>query len=174
MKSRAVIALLGLAVSAGAQAEITVQMNKVNKDGTGDSVGTVTVSETRYGVVLTPDLSSLDPGVHGFHLHENGSCEPSTKDGKVTPAGAAGGHYDPKKTGMHGAPWGKGHLGDLPPLYVDKNGNATTAVLAPRLKMKHLDGRALMVHAGGDNFSDEPAPLGGGGSRVACGVAPAK
>jgi Cu-Zn family superoxide dismutase len=26
------------------------------------------------------------------------------------------------------------------------------------------------VHAGGDNHSDHPAVLGGGGARVACGV----
>jgi len=27
-----------------------------------------------------------------------------------------------------------------------------------------------MVHAGGDNFSDQPEPLGGGGPRIGCGV----
>jgi len=27
-----------------------------------------------------------------------------------------------------------------------------------------------MIHAGGDNYSDSPAPLGGGGARIACGV----
>lgn len=27
-----------------------------------------------------------------------------------------------------------------------------------------------MVHAGGDNHSDHPQPLGGGGARFACGV----
>ena len=27
-----------------------------------------------------------------------------------------------------------------------------------------------MVHMGGDNHSDHPAPLGGGGARVACDV----
>jgi Cu-Zn family superoxide dismutase len=26
------------------------------------------------------------------------------------------------------------------------------------------------VHAGGDNYADEPQPLGGGGARTACGV----
>jgi Cu-Zn family superoxide dismutase len=30
--------------------------------------------------------------------------------------------------------------------------------------------RSLMIHAGGDNYADQPAPLGGGGTRVACGV----
>ena len=33
-----------------------------------------------------------------------------------------------------------------------------------------VKGRALMVHMGGDNHSDHPAPLGGGGARMACGV----
>jgi superoxide dismutase, Cu-Zn family len=27
-----------------------------------------------------------------------------------------------------------------------------------------------MIHAGGDNYSDTPAPLDGGGARIACGV----
>jgi Cu-Zn family superoxide dismutase len=27
-----------------------------------------------------------------------------------------------------------------------------------------------MIHAGGDNYADQPKPLGGGGERIACGV----
>ncbi len=65
---------------------------------------------------------------------------------------------------------GKGHLGDLPVLTVGADGTASTAVTAPRLKMSDVKGRSLMIHAGGDNYSDQPAPLGGGGARVACGV----
>ena len=38
--------------------------------------------------------------------------------------------------------------------------------------MDDLEGRAVMIHAGGDNYSDQPKPLGGGGARVACGVVP--
>ena len=61
-------------------------------------------------------------------------------------------------------------MGDLPALYVDPQGNATSPVLAPRLKMADLKRRSLMIHMAGDNYSDHPAPLGGGGARVACGV----
>jgi Cu-Zn family superoxide dismutase len=43
-------------------------------------------------------------------------------------------------------------------------------VLAPRLKLSDVKGKALMVHAGGDNHSDHPAPLGGGGARIVCGI----
>ena len=39
-----------------------------------------------------------------------------------------------------------------------------------RLKTTDLAGRAIIIHAGGDNYSDNPKKLGGGGARVACGV----
>jgi Cu-Zn family superoxide dismutase len=92
------------------------------------------------------------------------------KDSKQVPGLAAGGHYDPANAGKHEGPEGKGHLGDLPALTVGADGTASTAVTAPRLKMADIKGRSLMIHAGGDNYSDQPAPLGGGGARVACGV----
>ncbi len=153
-----------------AHAGIIVQMNTVDEKGIGKSVGQVVIDETPYGVVFSPSLAGLPPGLHGFHVHEYPSCEPKEKDGKMVPALAAGGHYDPSATKRHGLPWGDGHLGDLPALFVDSAGNATNPVLAPRLKITDLKGRSLMVHAGGDNHSDHPAPLGGGGARLLCGV----
>jgi Cu-Zn family superoxide dismutase len=36
--------------------------------------------------------------------------------------------------------------------------------------LEAVRGHALVIHAGGDNFSDQPAPLGGGGARIACGA----
>ncbi len=50
------------------------------------------------------------------------------------------------------------------------DGKATYPVLAPRLKASEFPGHALMIHAGGDNHSDHPLPLGGGGGRIVCGV----
>ena len=167
---RIVVAALLSIASVGVYADVVVPMNLVDEKGVGASVGEVTISESKYGLVFTPSLHGLAPGIHGFHLHQNPSCEPKEKDGKMVAALAAGGHYDPAATNKHGTPWGEGHLGDLPPLYVDTNGSATQPVLAPRLKLSDLNGRALMVHAGGDNHSDHPAALGGGGARVSCGV----
>lgn len=157
------------AVSASAD-EVMVPMKMVDEKGAGENVGQVAVSQTQYGLVFAPSLKGLPPGLHGFHVHQNPSCEPKEKDGKMVPAGAAGGHYDPAATNAHGTPWGEGHLGDLPALYVDAQGAATQPVLAPRLKLADVKGRALMVHAGADNYSDQPAALGGGGARVACGI----
>ena len=54
----------------------------------------------------------------------------------------------------------------------DKDGMAMNPVLGPRVKLADLAGHSLMIHAGGDNHSDHPMPLGGGGARIACGVVP--
>ena len=163
-------ALLFSISASSVSAGVVVPMNLVDEKGIGASIGQVTITETRYGLVFTPSLKGLAPGLHGFHLHQNPSCAPKEKDGKMVAALAAGGHYDPAGADRHGTPWGDGHLGDLPPLYVDAYGAASQPVLAPRLKMRDLAGRSLMVHAGGDNHADHPAALGGGGARVTCGV----
>ncbi|HWR96525.1 MAG TPA: superoxide dismutase [Cu-Zn] SodC [Arenimonas sp.] len=171
MKTQLITFLLASSGLAGVHAaDRVVSMDLVDTAGKQAWVGEVTVSETPYGLLFTPQLRALPPGLHGFHLHENPSCGPKEKDGKPVAALAAGGHYDPAKTGRHDSPWGDGHLGDLPPLFVDAEGSAIQPVLAPRLKMADIGGRALMLHAGGDNHADHPAPLGGGGARIACGV----
>ncbi len=153
-----------------AMADTVVQMSMVDAKGVGASVGQVSITESKYGMVFSPSLKGLPPGLHGFHLHQNPSCAPKEKDGKMVPALATGGHYDPSDSKRHDTPWGDGHLGDLPPLFVDTEGNANQPVLAPRLKIADIAGHSLMVHVGGDNHADHPAILGGGGARMACGV----
>ena len=167
-----VLAILGTIATAANAESIVVKVDLVDASGATQPAGTVSIDETQYGLVFTPQLSGLTPGQHGFHVHENASCASGVKDGKATGAVAAGVNYDPGKTGKHAAPWGDGHLGDLPALSVAADGTATDPVLAPRLKLNDVRGRSLMAHAGGDNHADHPAPLGGGGARVACGVIP--
>jgi Cu-Zn family superoxide dismutase len=174
MRALPIAALLAaIPLASMADAGVTVPMNFVDDAGVGAAAGKVTVTESKYGLVFTPELAGLPAGLHGFHVHENPSCESGEKDGKKVPALAAGGHYDPQKTGKHGFPWGDGHLGDLPALYVSADGVANQPVLAPRLKLSDLAGHSLMVHAGGDNHDDHPVALGGGGLRIVCGVIPA-
>lgn len=164
--------VLGLfLVGLPAQAEeLVIRMNRIDSTGIGESIGTITVSSSPYGTVFTPDLMGLPPGLHGFHVHQNPNCGPAEQEGKEVPGLAAGGHYDPAGTGKHLGPYENGHLGDLPALYVDAEGKATLPVLAPRIKISDLKGHAFIIHAGGDNYSDYPHALGGGGARVACGV----
>ena len=170
MKRPVLIAAWLLAANAAIGAERTVTVHMVDAKGVGPAVGSVRIAETRYGLAFYPALKGLPPGLHGFHVHENPSCASVERDGVSVPALAAGGHLDPQATKQHGEPWGDGHLGDLPALYVAGDGSATNPVLAPRLKLADVLNRSLMVHAGGDNHADHPAPLGGGGARVACGV----
>ena len=129
------------------------------------NIGTVKADDTIYGLMLTPNLKGLPPGVHGFHIHDLGSCGNHGM--------SAGGHLDPDHNKQHAGPFnGTGHLGDLPVLIVDAKGNATLPVVAPRLKLDNIKGHSLMIHEGGDNYSDKPEQLGGGGMRIACGVIP--
>lgn len=170
MKISPAIILFVSSVGCVTAAEIVVPMNTVNAKGTVKSIGNITITESSYGLVFSPSIEGLEAGIHGFHIHESPSCEPKDKDGKPVAALAAGSHYDPNASKHHGAPWSDGHLGDLPALVVGPDGKANYAVLAPRLKISDVTSRALIIHEGGDNYSDDPALLGGGGARIVCGV----
>jgi Cu-Zn family superoxide dismutase len=148
--------------------DITIKVRAINAKGVGKQIGTLRAVDTKKGLRVVPRLSGLTPGAHGFHVHQNPSCGNRGAGSKRGAGLAAGGHYDPKKTGQHQGPTGAGHLGDLSKLMVDAKGNARKSVLAPRLKVADLWGRAIVIHASGDNYSDKPKALGGGGARVAC------
>lgn len=146
-------------------ASLTIPMVLIDEKNQETSIGSVIADDTIYGLMLRPALHGLPPGVHGFHIHEAPFCS--------NHAMGAGGHMDPVRTGRHAGPYrGNGHLGDLPVLIVDADGRSRLPVLAPRLRVSSITGHALMIHAGGDNYADEPEKLGGGGARIACGVIP--
>lgn len=132
---------------------------------TGRMLGVIKADDTIYGLLLTPRLRGLTPGIHGFHFHTCPSC--------ASEGMAAAGHLDPSHTDEHKGPYrGNGHLGDLPVLIINNRGIASLPVLAPRLKLNTIKNHALIIHAGADNYSDKPKPMGGGGVRVACGIVP--
>lgn len=150
--------------------QLTVSMFKIDAKGVGPEIGTLMFSNTRKGLRIEAALGGLPPGNHGFHIHQKPDCGPGMKDGKMAAGLAAGDHYDPTATGKHLGPEGPGHRGDMPILKVDADGNATDVVFVLRLGVDDLRGRAVMIHESGDNYSDQPKPLGGGGARIACGV----
>jgi Cu-Zn family superoxide dismutase len=159
-------------------AENTVEMHAVTAEGVGESIGTVAIRDSdQGGAVFIANLKNLSPGPHGFHIHENGSCEPAENDqGEMAAAQAAGSHWDPDDTGEHRGPGGRGHKGDLPVIQVlvDEDGAKPVKRIeyAPHVAPAEISGLALIIHQNGDNYRDEPKPLGGGGARVACGVIP--
>ena len=157
------VALLAAIAWAGTAAELQATMRKVSENGTGAEIGTVTVTEGGGGAVFATDLHDLPPGEHGFHVHEKGGCGPGPNDqGLVVAGGAAGGHWDPEGTKKHLGPEGHGHLGDLPVLTVGADGTAKEELTAPRTKDPGaVRGRALVIHAGSDNYADGPSRSAG-------------
>lgn len=103
-------ALLSLTAAPVFAEEASAEMYSVSEDGIGESLGTVQLSDGADGLTLAVDVQGLTPGEHGFHLHQNGSCEPAANaEGQMTAALGAGGHYDPEGTAEHAGPEGEGH-----------------------------------------------------------------
>lgn len=131
----------------------------------GNSVnGTVRLQQTANGTQITADLSGLDKGRHGFHIHEYGDC--SASDGT-----SAGGHYNPEGT-QHGAPTQDiRHVGDMGNIVADGEGNATIDYVDSIIQLNGSNsviGRAIVLHGGEDDMESQPS--GAAGPRVGCGV----
>jgi Cu-Zn family superoxide dismutase len=163
-------ASLGFATAATAASQ-TVTIHQISPQGVGASIGTVTLEDSPEGLLIKPNLNDLQPGEHGFHLHENPTCAPGEENGTTAAGIASGGHFDPAHNEQHRGPTATdGHKGDLPALDVAGDGTATEPVVAPHVTVADISGRALVIHQNGDNYSDQPTKLGGGGAKIACGV----
>jgi Cu-Zn family superoxide dismutase len=165
MKTRSLL-FLALIFSAplmsAEHSEYTVPMHLLSS-AKESAVGSIRLQDSDYGLLIYPNLQQLPPGIHALHVHENPSC---ANNGE-----AAGAHFDPKQTQQHLGPYNnQGHLGDMPVLYVDANGQATIPMLAPRLTIKAVMQRTLVIKSGADNYADQPQVNGGGGARLACGI----
>lgn len=189
----AVLALLGLGIMAtagntskGKKKRTGDAARALLKSADGRTVAMVRLRELRNGeVAVLVRARGLEPGFHGFHVHEKGLCE---APGFTT----AGGHH---KQGDqdHGA-----HAGDMPPLLVTGDGKARTAFVTDSFRVAELvagDGSAIMVHVGRDNLANIPPryhshvpdassptfgpdadtlETGDAGDRFACGVVEAR
>ena len=134
----------------------------------GSSVtGNAVFTEEDGQIKFTAMLSGLEQGVHAIHIHEKADC--SSDDGKST-----GGHWNP--TGTPHGKWGSKegyHKGDIGNLEADNNGHATIMLKTDEWcigcgdKNKDILGKAIIVHAGTDDFTTQPT--GDAGGRVSCG-----
>ena len=132
--------------------------------------GTVTFAPSDLGMQVTYMLDGLSAGAYGFHVHENGSCADGD-DG--VPGGAAGGHFNPGDT-VHGAPnlpAGRRHMGDLGNVHAVSDQQILGSFnesIASLEGPQSIVGKALMIHAGEDDFTTQPT--GNAGPRIGCGV----
>jgi Cu-Zn family superoxide dismutase len=154
-------AAAGLAAVVDADAGAT-RATATIRDASGAPVGFARFTEDADGVLhVNVHVDGLEPGLHGIHLHEVGSCSPSFA--------SAGGHHNPLAR-RHGH-----HAGDLPNMIVNVAGRGrlqaatTSATLsAGTLSVLDTNGGSIVVHAAQDDFVTDPA--GNSGARVACGV----
>ena len=107
--NRTAFLLVALSLTAGAAAHaqpVTVVINKIDAKGVGETIGGLTLEDTAQGLKVSPKLSNLPPGPHGFHVHANASCGTADQNGQPVAGLAAGGHFDPAATGKHLGPAG--------------------------------------------------------------------
>ena len=157
-----------LAFAAGhASDEVTAPV--VGADGA--EIGSVTLQQTPSGAVLIKArIEGIEPGEHGFHIHETGKCEAA--DGFKS----AGGHYAGEGDPKHGLVEGGSHAGDMANAHVGEDGVLEISVMNDRVSLgsegtnplADADGSALMVHSGPDDYVSQPS--GAAGDRVACAV----
>ena len=112
-------------------------------------------------------ITGLEPGAHGFHIHEFGDMSDGCK--------SMGGHYNPDNVN-HGD-LNEGHVGDLGNIEADENGKADFSIRAHRVDLigdRSVVGRGIVVHADPDDLGkggdEESLKTGNAGDRLACGV----
>ncbi|WDI44459.1 superoxide dismutase family protein [Bremerella sp. P1] len=125
-----------------------------------DVKGVIMLKQEDGYVHLTGKVINLEPGEHGFHIHEFGDL--TKADGT-----AAGGHFNPDGH-EHGAPGSESHAGDLGNITADESGVAKIDTKAEGLKLHIVLGRSIVVHAKADDLKSQPS--GDAGPRVGVGV----
>ena len=138
------------------------------RNASGATVGTASLTQVGNVVRIVFDAKGLTPGLHAFHIHAVGKCDPPDFN-------SAGPHFNP--TGkQHGAlnPQGS-HAGDLPNLNVGADGNGRLETATEHITLGtgatslwDADGSSLVVHASADDYASDPS--GNSGDRIACGV----
>jgi Cu-Zn family superoxide dismutase len=186
---RLVLASAGVALVAGLAAVATAlpasghgwEAKAILRDANGVRVGTVNFDGDGEGTTVKISLNGVTAGLdgfHGLHIHANDGKAPCDPTGAFTNVGA---HWNPTDA-IHGH-----HHGDLPSILIQADGTGTARVVTGRFEPRELDGRAVILHAGPDNFANVPdrystgtPPVAGpdvatkgtgdSGGRMACGI----
>ena len=126
---------------------------------------------------------------HGIHIHANDTsangdgCIADPAQPSSTWFVSADGHWKKDPTELHGH-----HAGDLPSVYVNNDGTVKMRFVVDKLTPRQVVGRAVVLHAGPDNFGNVPVgpaadqytagsaalaktqATGNAGDRFGCGV----
>lgn len=139
----------------------------------GTVEGTVTFEEIADGgVTMTMTVEGASPGLHGFHIHQNGNCGRQDGDAAAPPGSGAGGHWnvDGDPHAFPGDP--EHHTGDMGNVNVDMDGNGSHTLTNTQWTVKEgqysVVGKAVIFHAGEDDGRTQPT--GDAGARPGCGI----
>jgi Cu-Zn family superoxide dismutase len=167
MRRKTALLLVLPFILSGCMEKTITKMDVEMFNPSGDSLGTIKVSEQSEGVKLEVLLEGLPPGEHGFHIHEKGKCDaPDFK--------SAGNHFNPDEK-QHGLLHPEGaHAGDLPNI-ISEDGKVEANLMAPQLTLKSdqknsllgQEGTSIVITEGKDDGMTQPA--GDSGQRIACG-----
>lgn len=153
-----------------AEAEVTAAAARIKGGSLAPGInGIVTFRQVPGGTMVCINVTGLPPyrpgtenkppiGPHGFHIHENGSCEEGDPGNPFT---GAGGHWNPTNQ-PHG-----NHAGDFPVIF-SNNGMAQMCFFTNKFSVSDVIGKAVIIHESPDDYRSQPA--GDAGRRLACGI----
>jgi Cu-Zn family superoxide dismutase len=184
------IAVATTAETAGAH-ERWARASLRSADGT--RLGNVSFTDDQHsdGTSVTVWLrkASAVDSFHGIHIHANDTsangdgCIADPAQLSTTWFASADGHWKKDPNELHGH-----HAGDLPSAYVNHDGTVKMRIVVDKLTPREVIGRAVVLHAGPDNFANVPVgpaidqytagsgalaktqATGNAGDRFGCGV----
>ncbi|MDO6597091.1 superoxide dismutase family protein [Oceanihabitans sp. 2_MG-2023] len=128
--------------------------------------GNIAFTEEDGKIRMVAMVEGLEAGTHAIHIHEKADC--SSADGT-----SSGGHWNP--TAQPHGKWGDTagyHKGDIGNLTANEDGRAFLEFSTNEWcigcgdKNKDILGKAVIVHAGADDYGQ---PTGNAGGRISCG-----
>ena len=166
-------AILGILTSISLPANATLYERVEVKlmDDRGLHKGNLRLIQAPQGVLVHLKVWGQTSGAHGLHFHKIGNCDPKTSfksaGGHIMPQGKPHGYLNPKGP----------HAGNLPNIYVGKDGRGEAEFFTTMLSLKgnggkpkllDEDGSAIVFHTNSDDHLSQP--IGGSGGRELCGV----
>ncbi|KYN04746.1 PREDICTED: superoxide dismutase [Cu-Zn] [Cyphomyrmex costatus] len=125
--------------------------------------------ENSNTVRVCGQITGLQPGQHGFHVHEFGD--------NTNGCTSAGAHFNPLKKEHGGPNDSMRHVGDLGNVEADTDGVAKVNITDSMIQLSgahSVIGRTLVIHADPDDLGKGGHELskttGNAGARLACGV----
>ncbi|QNM86997.1 superoxide dismutase family protein [Polaribacter pectinis] len=161
-----ILSLITLILFSCGKGEEKTAIVNIEARSNSNVTGNVTFKENNGKLVMKAEVFGLSEGNHAIHIHTIGDC--SAPDGK-----SAGGHWNP--TNENHGKWMQEpfHVGDIGNIVADKDGKGTIEretdlwCINCEDETKNIVGKAIIVHAGPDDFSSQPS--GAAGPRVGCG-----